>query len=126
MLFLLLQFNVIILRLSILVVNKLLDIFFMYLKFNYNHLYDFKILFSKNSVGSTDLRHHHGRNSNYSLDRKLLSSSTSASSSPPLAMTSLMSLPLASSRKLVSYDSLENVRKPLNSGSPNNKGHGNR
>jgi len=120
------MFKVTKLRLNILVVNKRLDISCVCLKFNYNHLHDLKLLFSKTSVGSTDLRHHHGRNSNYSLDRKLLSSSTSASSSPPLAMTSLMSLPLASSRKLVSYDSLENVRKPLNSGSPNNKGHGNR
>lgn len=73
---------------------------------------------------SSDLSHHHGSNSNYSLDRKLLSSSTSTSSSPPLAMTSLTSLPLVSSRKLVGYDSLENVRKPLTSGVSHNR-HGN-
>ncbi|KDR08635.1 Leucine zipper putative tumor suppressor 2-like protein [Zootermopsis nevadensis] len=74
---------------------------------------------------SSDLRHYHGSNSNYSLDRKLLSSSTSTSSSPALAMTSLTSLPLASSRKLVGYDSLENVRKPLTSGISHNNGNGN-
>ncbi|XP_044259201.1 leucine zipper putative tumor suppressor 2 homolog isoform X2 [Tribolium madens] len=45
--------------------------------------------------------------SNYSLDRKLRSSCPSASSSPPLAMSSLTSLP----HKLVNYDSLESVRK---------------
>ncbi|XP_075223233.1 leucine zipper putative tumor suppressor 2 homolog isoform X2 [Lycorma delicatula] len=48
---------------------------------------------------SNDLRHTHGSNSNYSLDRKLRSS-------PPLAMSSL---PLTSS--LLGYDSLESVRK---------------
>lgn len=60
---------------------------------------------------SSDLRlhhhhhhHHHSTNSNYSLDRKLLSS---ASSSPPLAMASLTSLP----HKLINYDSMESVRK---------------
>lgn len=61
-------------------------------------------------AGSNDLRHQHHRhhyhtgNSNYSLDRKLLSS---ASASPPLAMASLTSLP----HKLVNYDSMESVRK---------------
>ncbi|KAH0816823.1 hypothetical protein GEV33_005968 [Tenebrio molitor] len=57
--------------------------------------------------GSTnDLRQPSG-SSNYSLDRKLRSSCPSTSSSPPLAMSSLTSLP----HKLVNYDSLESVRK---------------
>ena len=57
-------------------------------------------------VGTNDLRQP-SSSSNYSLDRKLRSSCPSASSSPPLAMSSLTSLP----HKLVNYDSLESVRK---------------
>ncbi|KAF2900048.1 hypothetical protein ILUMI_06132 [Ignelater luminosus] len=57
--------------------------------------------------GSNDHRHHMIPNSNYSLDRKLRSSCQSATSSPPLAMSSLTSLP----HKLMNYDSLESVRK---------------
>ncbi|XP_044735690.1 leucine zipper putative tumor suppressor 2 homolog [Chrysoperla carnea] len=71
---------------------------------------------------SNDLRLQ--RNSNYSLDRKLISSCTSTSSSPPLGMASLSSLPLSSGRK-INYDSLESVRKSptstLNSHSNRNK-----
>uniref|UniRef100_A0A1B6BYB8 Uncharacterized protein n=1 Tax=Clastoptera arizonana TaxID=38151 RepID=A0A1B6BYB8_9HEMI len=50
---------------------------------------------------SNDLRHHHGSNSNYSLDRKLMSSS-------PLALSSL---PLTGCGHLVGYDSLESMQK---------------
>ncbi|XP_060526732.1 leucine zipper putative tumor suppressor 2 homolog [Cylas formicarius] len=63
--------------------------------------------------GSTsDLRRQHAVQ-NYSLDRKLRSSCPSSASSPPLAMSSLPSLP--HSHKLINYDSLESVRKsPIN------------
>ncbi|XP_966525.2 leucine zipper putative tumor suppressor 2 homolog isoform X1 [Tribolium castaneum] len=58
--------------------------------------------------GSTNDLRQPTATSNYSLDRKLRSSCPSASSSsPPLAMSSLTSLP----HKLVNYDSLESVRK---------------
>ncbi|KAJ3665203.1 hypothetical protein Zmor_000709 [Zophobas morio] len=57
--------------------------------------------------GSTNDLRQPSSSSNYSLDRKLRSSCPSASSSPPLAMSSLTSLP----HKLVNYDSLESVRK---------------
>ncbi|KAF5304392.1 hypothetical protein FQR65_LT18875 [Abscondita terminalis] len=46
-------------------------------------------------------------NSNYSLDRKLRSSCQSVTSSPPLSMTTFSSLP----QKIMTYDSLESVRK---------------
>ncbi|XP_017786974.1 PREDICTED: leucine zipper putative tumor suppressor 2 homolog [Nicrophorus vespilloides] len=52
---------------------------------------------------SNDLRQMNAHMNNYSLDRKL----RSAASSPPLAMSSLTSLP----HKLINYDSLESVRK---------------
>ncbi|XP_067015430.1 leucine zipper putative tumor suppressor 2 homolog isoform X2 [Anabrus simplex] len=71
---------------------------------------------------NNDLRHHH-INSNYSLDRKHLSSSASTSSSPPLAVASLSSLPLVSSGKMMGYDSLESVRK---SPGPNGVRHSSR
>uniref|UniRef100_A0A6P7GPL6 Leucine zipper putative tumor suppressor 2 homolog isoform X1 n=2 Tax=Diabrotica virgifera virgifera TaxID=50390 RepID=A0A6P7GPL6_DIAVI len=57
---------------------------------------------------SSDLRPPNNVN-NYSLDRKLRSSCPSSTCSPPLAMSSLSSLP--HSHKLVNYDSLESVRK---------------
>ncbi|XP_056631931.1 leucine zipper putative tumor suppressor 2 homolog isoform X3 [Diorhabda sublineata] len=57
---------------------------------------------------SNDLRPSNNVN-NYSLDRKLRSSCPSSTCSPPLAMSSLSSLP--HSHKLVNYDSLESVRK---------------
>lgn len=57
-------------------------------------------------LGTNDI-HQQGGNNNYSLDRKLRSSCPSASSSPPLAVSSLTSLP----HKLMNYDSLESVRK---------------
>lgn len=57
-------------------------------------------------AGSSDLRQMPS-NANYSLDRKLRSSCPSASSSPPIAMSSLTCLP----HKLINYDSLESVRK---------------
>ncbi|KAJ8938026.1 hypothetical protein NQ314_011623 [Rhamnusium bicolor] len=58
---------------------------------------------------SNDLHQQNVTLNNYSLDRKLRSSCPSASSSPPLAMSSLSSLP--HSHKLINYDSLESVRK---------------
>lgn len=60
----------------------------------------------KKFTGSNEL-HQVGGISNYSLDRKLRSTCPSVSSSPPLAMSSLTSLP----HKLMNYDSLESVRK---------------
>lgn len=57
--------------------------------------------------GSTNDIHQQSNTNNYSLDRKLRSSCPSASSSPPLAVSSLTSLP----HKLMNYDSLESVRK---------------
>ncbi|KAF7267848.1 uncharacterized protein LOC143195016 [Rhynchophorus ferrugineus] len=59
--------------------------------------------------GSTSDLHKPPINQNYSLDRKIRSSCTSTNSSPPLAMSSLPSIP--HSHKLINYDSLENVRK---------------
>ncbi|KAK9744517.1 hypothetical protein QE152_g7740 [Popillia japonica] len=56
--------------------------------------------------GSNDLRQMPG-NVHYSLDRKLRSLCPSVSSSPPMQMSSLTSLP----HKLMNYDSLESVRK---------------
>lgn len=56
---------------------------------------------------SSDYKHHLVLNSNYSLDRKLRPSCQSVTCSPPLAMSSLTSLP----HKLMTYDSLESVRK---------------
>ncbi|KAJ8921524.1 hypothetical protein NQ315_003142 [Exocentrus adspersus] len=58
--------------------------------------------------GSSNDLHQQNIN-NYSLDRKLRSSCPSASSSSPLALTSLSSLP--HNHKLINYDSLESVRK---------------
>ncbi|GJQ74105.1 hypothetical protein Trydic_g19027 [Trypoxylus dichotomus] len=55
---------------------------------------------------SNDLRQMPG-NAHYSLDRKLRSLCPSVSSSPPMQMSSLTSLP----HKLMNYDSLESVRK---------------
>ncbi|KAK4882740.1 hypothetical protein RN001_006059 [Aquatica leii] len=56
----------------------------------------------------TDADHRHLiPNSNYSLDRKLRSSCQSVTSSPPLSMTTFSSLP----QKIMTYDSLESVRK---------------
>ncbi|KRT85461.1 hypothetical protein AMK59_1489 [Oryctes borbonicus] len=57
-------------------------------------------------AGSNDLRQMPG-NAHYSLDRKLRSLCPSVSSSPPMQMSSLTSLP----HKLMNYDSLESVRK---------------
>lgn len=59
--------------------------------------------------GSTSDLHRTPTIQNYSLDRKIRSSCTSTNSSPPLAMSSLPSIP--HSHKLIGYDSLESVRK---------------
>nr|CAD7438373.1 unnamed protein product [Timema bartmani] len=70
---------------------------------------------------SSDLRHHTGSACNYSLDRKFLSTS------PPLAMASLTSLPVTSSggsRKLGGYDGTENVREsPASTASMRTRNH---
>nr|CAD7261884.1 unnamed protein product [Timema shepardi] len=70
---------------------------------------------------SSDLRHHTGSACNYSLDRKYLSTS------PPLAMASLTSLPLTSSggsRKLGGYTGTENVREsPASTASMRTRNH---
>ncbi|KAJ8960475.1 hypothetical protein NQ318_013759 [Aromia moschata] len=64
---------------------------------------------------NNDLHQQSSNLMNYSLDRKLRSACPSASSSPPLAMSSLSSLP--HSHKLITYDSLESVRKsPVSNG----------
>ncbi|CAG9772835.1 unnamed protein product [Ceutorhynchus assimilis] len=55
----------------------------------------------------------HNSSNILSLDRKLRSSCTSNNSSPPLAMSSLPSIP--HTHKLLNYDSLESVRKSSNS-----------
>nr|CAD7569000.1 unnamed protein product [Timema californicum] len=70
---------------------------------------------------SSDLRHHTGSACNYSLDRKYLSTS------PPLAMASLTSLPVTSSgggRKLGGYTGTENVREsPASTASMRTRNH---
>ncbi|XP_046686605.1 leucine zipper putative tumor suppressor 2 homolog isoform X1 [Homalodisca vitripennis] len=73
---------------------------------------------------SNDLRHHHTSNSNFSLDRKLMSPSPLALSSLPLptgcgrlvGYESLESVHKSKPRssRLVGYDSLESVHKPSN------------
>nr|CAD7399498.1 unnamed protein product [Timema poppensis] len=74
--------------------------------------------------GSSDLRHHTGSACNYSLDRKYLSTS------PPLAMASLTSLPVTSSgggRKLGGYAGTDNVREsPASTASMRTRNHVNR
>ncbi|KAH1012662.1 leucine zipper putative tumor suppressor 2 homolog [Dendroctonus ponderosae] len=62
-----------------------------------------------NFYGSTSELHRDPNLQNHSLDRRLRSTCTSTNSSPPLAMSSLPSIP--HTHKLLNCDSLESVRK---------------